>query len=319
MVCLRKKVEIIRLDCTVVILTYKGKKHLEELLPTLEIALKRVTSFSVEVLIVDNSSEQATKEWVEQYFPDFRYEFSENNYLYSLNKFIKKLNSKCFFLLNDDMKLHHDVIENGLKTFFADDNLFAVSCRLRSFHDEKDTLAIRTFQVENGWPRIIDLENKYEKTYTMYAGGGASFYATKVFNELDGFTDLYQPAYSEDSDISLRAWFAGYKIIQDNTAILYHKVGGTINTQKTANKWHVIIMRNKLLMFFRNLSDNKFKTFFIAKIPYWLIVNAFNHKVTFKALLSMIKYLPRAWELRSVNKKVRESDFISLLGTKYDS
>ncbi len=65
------------INCTVVILTYKGQRHLEYLLPTLKVAIESYkNSETIDVLIVDNGKDELTRQYVLQNFPCFRFEFS---------------------------------------------------------------------------------------------------------------------------------------------------------------------------------------------------------------------------------------------------
>ncbi|MCB0397921.1 MAG: hypothetical protein KDD36_14815, partial [Flavobacteriales bacterium] len=66
-----------RHSCCILILTYKGKYHLEFLLPTVRTAMKQVPDgFDVNVLVIDNGHDEPTRDFVKEHFPDFRFEFS---------------------------------------------------------------------------------------------------------------------------------------------------------------------------------------------------------------------------------------------------
>src|SRR5574337_67813 len=95
------------ISCTVLILTYKGLKHLEFLLPTVRQAIANALPvYKINVLVVDNGCHEPTRNFVNAQFPEYDYCFSPaNDYLFSLNSFVKGINDQFTFILNDDMKL----------------------------------------------------------------------------------------------------------------------------------------------------------------------------------------------------------------------
>ena len=80
---------------------------MELLLPTVKAAIDHYKGSSIpDVMIVDNGSDESTRQFVQSKYPEYNYLFSPvNDYLFSLNAFIKQLPSEYVFMLNDDMKL----------------------------------------------------------------------------------------------------------------------------------------------------------------------------------------------------------------------
>src|SRR5580700_5504404 len=94
-------------SCTILILTYKGKHHLELLLPTVKAAIDHYKGSSIpDVMIVDNGSDESTRQFVQSKYPEYIYLFSPvNDFLFFLNAFIKQLPSKNVLMLNVEIKL----------------------------------------------------------------------------------------------------------------------------------------------------------------------------------------------------------------------
>ena len=138
--------------CTILILTYKGKHHLELLLPTVEIAVQNYKGKTdIDVMIVDNGCDESTREFTKLHYPQYHYYFSpENDYLFSLNSFIKKLSSDFVFMLNDDMKLEKNVLNELLPVIEKDEELFAVTCRIMDFEGTYTGLGSKNGEVFEG-------------------------------------------------------------------------------------------------------------------------------------------------------------------------
>src|SRR5580698_11504174 len=117
-------------SCTILILTYKGKHHLELLLPTIKAAIDYYKGDPLpDVMIVDNGSDESTRQFTQLHYPEYKYLFSPiNDYLFSLNEYIKQLPAEYVFMLNDDMKLEKNVLNELIPLIEKDKDLFAVTC-----------------------------------------------------------------------------------------------------------------------------------------------------------------------------------------------
>ncbi len=63
-------------SCTILILTYKGKHHLELLLPTVKAAIEQYKGNPIlDVMIVDNGSDESTRQFTQANYPDIKYLF----------------------------------------------------------------------------------------------------------------------------------------------------------------------------------------------------------------------------------------------------
>ena len=140
-------------DCTLLVLTYKGKHHLEYLLPTIAETLQQTDpAYTIDVLVVDNGQDEATRQYVMENFPSVTYKFSPvNDYLFSLNPFVKELSSEYVFILNDDMRLHTGVLNKILPVMQKDTGLFALTCCIRDWNDTYTASAVRMGTYTRGW------------------------------------------------------------------------------------------------------------------------------------------------------------------------
>ncbi len=312
------------IDCTILILTYKGKHHLEHLLPTVKKVISNSPGFKINVRIVDNGQHQPTKDYAKSNFPEFEYIFSPvNDYLFSLNPFMKKMEGEFTLLLNDDIRLHPEIINTALPVLKKDNNLFGLGCNVRDWDDTYSASTPRELFYKRGWLYSRwNRKNKNDKIrYTLYPGGGASFIRTSMFNQLGGFDKLFRPAYCEDLDIGHRAWQQGWKTIYHPASILYHREGGTIKDQFKKNQLTQNIYKNQILWMVKNGSYPGFLASFLILLPYRLLFNWRVDKNSYIALWKSLPNIPLALLKRIKRKKpiLNDKQIMKFLTQKYAS
>jgi len=307
--------------CTILILTYKGKHHLEFLLPTVKEAIDNYQgNVDVDVLIVDNGCDETTRQYSLSGFPQFRYEFSPvNDYLFSLNHFVREMKAEYMLMLNDDMKMDKEVLNELIPMMEKDNSLFAVSCRIMDFDGSYTASGVRMAAYTRGWMRNYYLDTAETATkYTLYPGGGAAIFCTSYFNELGGFDTLFRPAYCEDTDLGMRAWQQGWKVVYHPKAILYHREGGTIKDQFKQDRLEQTINKNQILCMMKNCRFSGFLAWFLLLLPYRLIFNYFRNKNLYRAMLMALRQFPQAWRKRVTSKvKVHDEEWMPLLNGSY--
>ncbi len=281
-------------------------------------------NFELEVLIVDNGQDEFTKLFVHENFPEYKYVFSPvNDYLFSLNPFMKEIKSDFIYLLNDDMKIHREALNEALPLLVNDDTLFAVSSQVRDWDDTFTADGVRELFYERGWLKSAWNEDRTstEVRYTLYSGGGASVYRTEMLNELGGFDSLYRPAYCEDLDLGHQAWQRGWKVVRAPKSILFHREGGTIKDQFKANDLTQKIYKNQILWMVKNGNYPGFRWWFFLLLPYRILFGWRVDKNSYLALLKSLSKLPLAFA-KSVKKKkkkaiVNDADIMKFLNTVY--
>jgi GT2 family glycosyltransferase len=310
-----------KIACTLLILTYKGKHHLEFLLPTIKSAINNTPNYNIDTLIVDNGCDELTRQYVNQHYPEFTYAFSPlNDYLFSLNRFISEIKNEFVFILNDDMRFHIDVLNKVLEVIKKDRSLFSVSCKIRDWNDTYTASGVRMLKFQRGWAKSwYEDANENQIQYTLYGGGGAAVFRTEIYNKLKGFDPLYRPAYCEDLDLGHRAWHLGYQIVYYPQAVLYHREGGTIKEQFKADKLEQNIYKNQVLWMVRNANKRHFLWAFLLLLPYRLLMGWRIGKNPYIALWLALVKVPLAVLKRLLDPKwvVRDEEIIELLGKPY--
>ncbi|MDP4251703.1 MAG: glycosyltransferase family 2 protein [Bacteroidota bacterium] len=292
-------------SCTILILTYKGKHHLELLLPTVKAAIENYGGkTAIDVMIVDNGCDELTRDFVRAHYPDYNYLFSPvNDYLFSLNSFIKELPAEWLFMLNDDMKLEKDVLNELIPVMEKDQSLFAVTCRIMDFEGTYTASAVRALRYSRGWIYNYYLDAaESEPKYTLYPGGGAAIFRTAFFNALNGFDTLFRPAYAEDLDLGTRAWQRNWKTVYHPKAVLYHREGGTIGDQFKKNKLEQMIGRNHILWMIKNGRFPGFLFWFFLMLPYRMVYAFFKSRNQYQALKGAVQKLKPALQGRRASE-----------------
>lgn len=311
-------------SCSIVILTYKGKHHLEWLLPTVKEAIRHYGGkAAIDVLIVDNGCDAATRDLAVASLPGLQYLFSSrNDYLFSLNDVIRNIRSDYILLLNDDIRLDREILNELIPLMEnADDSLFGISCKNFDWEGGHTLSAVRTASYKRGWMSNYYLDPAETGTkYTLYPAGGSTIFRTKYFNALNGFDTLYRPAYCEDTDLGIRAWQNGWKVIYHPKAFVYHREGGSTKDYFRQNKLEQMIYKNQILCMIKNTRQPAFLFWFFLMLPYRLIYNFLHNRNGYKALLQALAGIKPALSQRKKSRvNVKDEDWMPLLDTPYIS
>jgi GT2 family glycosyltransferase len=225
-----------------------------------------------EVVVIDNASIDGSVEYLKKNYSCIKViEQEKNNFLFSINKEVKKSAKDYFIFLNNDMRVDVDFI-TPLLDYFCKADVFAVTSRVydwegKNIQTGKRFISFKKFTFDSWY----DLNIQYP-CYTLLAVGGISAYDRKKFIELEGYDELFKPGYLEDVDISYRAWKAGYKIIYCPGSIVYHKGRSTFKKYYTSREIDKIFLRNTLIFTWKNITDMRLTTFYLLSIPYRLLL-----------------------------------------------
>lgn len=304
-------------DCTVLILTYKGTHHLAYLLPTLVEAVNHSPNYSIDIVVVDNAKDRETENFIKGNFQTVGYLAAKNEFLFSYNKIVKECKSKTVLILNDDLKVSKHIFNEAMP-LFKNEKLFAVCCLFKDWGTEDIQLSWADISVSKGWMRVDLKKDDIDAIkYSCFACGGASFYRTTMFNELNGYDRIYYPAYYEDTDLSHRAWNKSWEIVVHPAAIVEHRVGGSWKNSKKENDLLILQQRNRIIGMLINCKEKGFLFWFILFLPYRLFYTFFFQKITFDAY---IQAMSKIYLILKKRKKVCESPKMNhrkLFGTDY--
>jgi GT2 family glycosyltransferase len=239
---------------SVVIPNYNGVKLFDHTLPTVQQALQNITIPS-EIIVVDDLSTDGSIAYLKQHYPSVKVIAKPENDGFSITCNIGVANAlfNTVLLLNSDVKLTPDYFKHQLHYFDKpdtfgvmgriigwDDNKIQDGAKLPSFHGTK----LKT----SGNYLLKDEVQMQQGLYTLYLSGANALIDKEKFLLLKGFNELFSPFYSEDVELSLRAWRLGFKCYYDYTSICQHQVTTTIKSKWRKKYINTIYNRNKLFL-----------------------------------------------------------------------
>ncbi|MDR0971102.1 MAG: glycosyltransferase family 2 protein [Bacteroidales bacterium] len=255
----------------IVILNWNGENLLREYLPSVVAYSKDAT-----IVIADNGSSDSSLNYIKTNFPQIKTIDLKTNYGFAkgYNKALEILreekdfseNIEYYILLNSDVKVTENWIQPIITLMDSDEKIAAVQPKILSISNPtmfEYAGAAGGFIDYLGYPfcrgRIFDIVEKDNGQYDdekqiFWASGAAFFVRKKVFEELNGFDEMFF-AHQEEIDLCWRMQNKGYKIFYSFHSVCYHLGGGTLN--KTSPKKTYLNFRNNLFMLYKNLPKKK--------------------------------------------------------------
>jgi len=219
---------------SVVILTWNRK---DDLLETVA-ELKESTYAPIEIIVVDNGSNDGTQEAINEKFPQVNFVRLEKNVgIAGYNIGMKKARGEYVVLLDSDSFPDESAIERMVKIFESDSKVGAVAFDVHN-------LIVESRESGVGSQKSLDLF----KCKDVYGYNGAGVGIRKECLEKAGY--LFEPyfLYFNEQDHAFRILQAGYKIKFHPEIIAYHKTSTTSRVSSSAPYFYT---RNLLWMIWR--------------------------------------------------------------------
>ena len=243
------------------IVNWNGMKYLGRCLQS----INNQTYPDIEVIIVDNGSEDGSLEFLKSGFPGIRLLENKNNIGFSCahNQAICNSNGEFVIPLNFDMILTPDFVKEMVRAANTDENVGMVSGKLfKKFNAQTPSILDTTgiimnnmFPGDRGEGREDCGEfEKYE--FIFGASGAAPLYRRTMLEDIrlnDEYFDEDFFIYVEDVDLAWRAQLCGWKCIYTPYAIALHERGATRRDDSGIKKgYYTIGFRNRYLSIFKN-------------------------------------------------------------------
>jgi len=243
-------------DVSIVIPSWNGRSLLEEHLPTVLVAgevYRRATSARVEVVVVDDGSDDDTAAWMGEAHPEVRLIVQPVNegFAPACNVGCRAARYPIVVLLNNDVAVAPDLLLH-LAPHFSDPRVFAVTCKALWPDSQRLASGGKIGRFARGFWRIHDNYDVTTETtrppyYSIVASGGFSAFDRQKMIALGGFDELLRPFYWEDVELSLRAWRRGWTILYEPRAVVYHRASRTISRFFSPTDVAMVNHRNRLL------------------------------------------------------------------------
>ena len=222
---------------SVVILNWNGRRHLERYLPS----VVEHTTGDAEVIVADNGSTDDSLAWLRLTYPEVRVVRLDRNYGFAggYNRALREVDSPYYLLLNSDVEVTAGWWQPLVEVLDSEADVAAVAPKILA-DAERDMFeyagAAGGFIDYLGYPfcrgRIMSTVERDEGQYDtkrdiFWASGAAMCCRSEVFHALGGFDDDFF-AHMEEIDLQWRMQLAGWRIVAEPKAVVYHLGGGTL-------------------------------------------------------------------------------------------
>jgi len=249
----------------VVIVTYNGRHHLQNLLPSL--IKQSVGSNRYEIVIVDNGSSDGTISFLEKEYPEItnvslldNKGFAEPNNI-GINKLFENFLIKQVVLLNNDTVVSRNFLEVLISGFSAHPNASSIQTTIVSndakYIDSTGISVDQSFSARNfGYGEYN--ENQYNQEKEIFGTTGSAMLISKNALETSSLSpgvyfDSKYFAYNEDVDLALRLRLYGFTSWYVPGGEVRHVHSATGVSQSSFKSFH--IHRNTILNIIKNAPD----------------------------------------------------------------
>ena len=290
---------------SIVIPTWNGRELLQMSLPPLTAALARHTPGG-EIIVVDNGSEDDTREWCATRFPAVRVIPLPTNegFAGATNRGARDALSPTVIMLNNDMVVEPDFILPLLEAMDAEPNAFGVSCQIDFIDKNKPRWETGKVHCDWTWGTLhlfhVDRWDDANLYPVFFAGGGASAYDREKFLALDGFDEaVFSPVYIEDVELGYRAWKRGWPSLFAPGSRVHHKHRGTTRRIWTEDQIYSFFVKNLAALIWKNVNDWRMLAphllgLVILPMRLWRQANRRVALYTWKGMWKQIRVIARA-------------------------
>lgn len=292
---------------SVIIVNWNGVRHLAQCLES----LRRQSLVDFEIVLVDNGSSDGSVEFVKNNYPEVTLtELQENaGFAGGVNAGIKASCGDYVVLLNNDTEVSAAWLEQLSAAVETHPDVFIFASKLVNYFQRMlidsagDGMDLCAGPYKIGELQPSDQFKNYRFIFGACGGGGC--YKRELFDRI-GFFDEDFFAYFEDSDLSFRANWAGYRCLFVPEAVIYHKVGGTADANQ-ASRARFDIMRRR--NFFFLIIKNYPASFLLRYFPYFFAVHCLvflanllrgHFNVAFMTQFEIAKGLPAMLRKRKI-------------------
>jgi GT2 family glycosyltransferase len=234
-----------------IILNWNGKEYLNSCIQS----VKKQTYPNIEIILVDNASEDDSVETIKNLFSDLRLIINPENIGYGggNNRGIREAKGSYIFVLNSDTVIEKDCLELLWKCIETDQKMGVTTPKIL-LYDRRDTidaagLTIYLDGLSIGRGRL-ELQEKYGQCEEVFSGSGcASLYRKEMLEEIGLFDEDFF-AYAEDTDLGWRARLAGWKAYYVPKAIVYHHHSKKFGTYSSTKAF--LVERNRIWVAWKN-------------------------------------------------------------------
>lgn len=234
------------MDLSVVVVNYQTFELTKN---TINSILEYSHPFNLEIIVVDNASNDDSLSRLEDYFKDkvtFISSNENNGFAAGNNQALRIAKGKYVLLLNSDTIVWENTLENIYCYMEKHTDVGATGCRVLLENGELDKACKRSFpNVKNSFFRLFHIptnskDDNYnldnlpdDEIYEIDCLTGAFMFIRKEALDEAGFLDETFFMYGEDIDLCFRIKKAGWKIVYYGKSKITHFKGASSKKQKS--------------------------------------------------------------------------------------
>jgi len=279
---------------SIIIPNWNGTDLLRAHLPSVLDAKKKYCG-TLEIIVVDDASTDASLEILQKEFSGVKAVVHRENRGFGRACWsgARAAQYPILIFLNSDVAVAPDFVD-PLVNCLADPTAFAASPLIFNANDSLSNVSISIPYFRRGKIRYHSFPTDHllhngpplpNPWYTLFPSGAAFAVDRARFLELQGFDELFNPFYYEDTDLGFRAWRRGWKcIVVPESRVTHHHDTGTIVRSFKQFKVRVVRKRNRLYYLWKNLTNTRllrqhfiFQLFRVCYRPFcldWMILIA---------------------------------------------
>jgi hypothetical protein len=214
---------------SIIIVNWNGVNLLQECLDS----VFNQTYSDFEVILVDNNSSDNSVEYVTLNYPTVNLIPLKNNTGFSGGNIAGLLHAggQYIVLLNNDARLAETWLQCMISKLQSDKCVGTCASKILTDNNRRIIDSVGdSFTTAFNVTRIgehDDEKSHSESKYVVGACAAAVIYRREMLDDI-GFLDVDFYLNHEDTDLNIRAWFAGWKCLFVPEAVAYHKVSASI-------------------------------------------------------------------------------------------
>jgi len=298
---------------SIITVNFNGSEDTLEMIDS----LTRISYPNIEIIVVDNHSENDTPRIIKERFPSVvLYESNLNmGFAGGNNLGIMRARGEYVLLLNNDTIVDKAFLEPLVRKMQSDPKIGCVSSKLRFYYDRSviqfagytpiDHRTMRSFAI--GY-REKDKGQHDKDRETPYAHGAAMMVSMKVIREI-GIMSYIFFLYYEEADWSYRIKNAGYSIWYIHNSLVYHKESIAVGKLSDSKVYYQ--NRNRLVFMRRNVKGKDFYLGIIYQLTIAIPKNAFKYLLKGKLTYFYAYIRAIGWHLKnSVNPHIHDNPYL---------
>jgi GT2 family glycosyltransferase len=271
-------------------------------------SLKKLSYPNIEVIIIDNASNEDPTQQITSEFPTFRFYRTIKNLGFSggNNLGMRLALGEYFLIINNDTEVvDTNLIEKLIEPMQNNTSIGMVSPKIRYF-DHPDVIQFAGYNKINSFTgrnsqvgdHEVDKGQYNTSGFTHYANGAAMMVKREVAKNVGVFTDHFFLMY-EELDWSAQAIKYGYKIYYQAEVYLLHKESMSVG--KTSPLKVYYNNRNRVMFMRRNTNSFELACFLLYLIFLTIPKNIFTFliKRQFEHLKAFYKAM--IWNIENIN------------------